>query len=53
VSDLTAAEPDRIVLATFEPAEPQVAELARLGFPPSKILTLFPLIPAASGDNQS
>jgi hypothetical protein len=52
VSELAAAEPDRVVLATFEPPEPQVAELARLGFPPSKVLTLLPLVPSAAGDDQ-
>ena len=47
LSDLTGAEPDGVVLATFEPPEEQVAELARLGLPPSKLITLFPLIPPA------
>jgi DNA-binding MarR family transcriptional regulator len=52
VHELTEAEADGLVLATFEPSEPQVAELVRLGFPTSKILTLFPPIPPASGDDQ-
>lgn len=52
VHELTEAEADGLVLATFEPSEPQVAELVRLGFPTSKILTLFPPIPPASGDEQ-
>lgn len=47
LSDLAGAEPDGVVLATFEPPEAQVAELARLGLPPTKLLTLFPLIPPA------
>jgi hypothetical protein len=48
VSELTEAEADGIVLATFEPPALQVAELVRLGFPTSKIVTLFPPIPPAS-----
>ena len=52
VHELTEAEADGLVLATFEPSEPQVAELVRLGFPTSKILTLFPPIPPAGGDDQ-
>jgi hypothetical protein len=48
VSELTEAEADGIVLATFEPPAPQVAELVRLGFPTSKIVTLFPPIPPVS-----
>ena len=52
VHELTEAEADGLVLATFEPSEPQVVELVRLGFPTSKILTLFPPIPPASGDDQ-
>ena len=52
VHELTEAEADGLVLATFEPSEPQMAELVRLGFPTSKILTLFPPIPPASGDDQ-
>lgn len=52
VSELAEVAPDRVVLATFEPADPQMAELARLGFPPSMILPLFPLVSAAGGDDQ-
>ena len=52
VHELSEAEADGLVLATFEPSEPQMAELVRLGFPTSKILTLFPPIPPASGDDQ-
>jgi DNA-binding MarR family transcriptional regulator len=52
VHELTEAEADGLVLATFEPSEPQMVELVRLGFPTSKILTLFPPIPPASGDDQ-
>ena len=49
LSELSETEPDGVVLATFEPPEPQVAELARLGLAPSKVLTLFPPIPPAEG----
>jgi DNA-binding MarR family transcriptional regulator len=49
LSELSETEPDGVVLATFEPPEPQVVELAQLGFPPSKVLTLFPPIPPAEG----
>lgn len=47
LSELTGVEPDGVVLATFERPEGPVAELTRLGLPPSKLLTLFPLIPPA------
>ena len=52
VNELAEAEADGLVLATFETPEPQLAELVRLGFPASKILTLFPPIPPAGGDEQ-
>jgi DNA-binding MarR family transcriptional regulator len=47
LSELADAQPEAVVLATFEPATAQVAELVPLGFPASKILTLFPAIPGA------
>jgi DNA-binding MarR family transcriptional regulator len=50
IDELRAAEADGVVLATFEPPEPEVAELVRLGFPASRILTLFPPMPPASGN---
>ena len=45
VSELTEAEADGIVLATFDPPALHVAALVQLGFPTSKIVTLFPPIP--------
>lgn len=52
VGELAEAEADGLVLATFETPEPQLADLVRLGFPTSKILTLFPPIPPAGDDEQ-
>ncbi len=52
LSELTEAGADGVVLATFEPPEPHVAELARLGVPPGKVLTLSPLISPANGGDQ-
>jgi DNA-binding MarR family transcriptional regulator len=40
LEDLAAEEFDVVIVATFERPEPLVAELARLGLPPSRIVTL-------------
>ena len=53
VSELAAGEADALVLATFDTPEPRLAELVELEFPASKILTLFPPMPPADGDEQS
>ena len=53
VSELAAAEADALVLTTFDTPEPRLAELVGPEFPASKILTLFPPVPPADGDEQS
>lgn len=50
IDELRAVDVEGVVLATFEPPEAEVAELIRLGFPTNRILTLFPPIPSAGGN---
>ena len=51
VSELPGADVDGIVVATFERPERHLAELARMGIPPQKFLTLRRLAtPASNGE---
>jgi DNA-binding MarR family transcriptional regulator len=51
VSELPGADVDGVVVATFERPERQLAELARMGIPPQKFLTLRRLVtPASNGE---
>ena len=51
VSELAAADVDGIVVATFDKPERHLAELARMGIPPQKFLTLRrPASPASNGE---
>lgn len=53
ISDLPGVEVDGIVVATFERPERHMAELARLGIPPQKFLTLRRLAaPASNGEGE-
>ena len=49
LSELAAADVDGIVVATFDKPERHLAELARMGIPPQKFLTLRR--PASSASN--
>jgi DNA-binding MarR family transcriptional regulator len=51
VAELAQEDADAVILASFDPSEQQVAELAGLGLPKSKLLPLFP--PWPSPDNQA
>jgi DNA-binding MarR family transcriptional regulator len=51
ISELPGADVDGIVVATFERPERHLAELARMGIPPQKFLTLRRLAtPASNGE---
>jgi DNA-binding MarR family transcriptional regulator len=50
LAELGQEDVDGIVVATFEPPEPHVAELTALGLPPQKLLTLRRTASIASGD---
>ncbi len=50
ISELAAEELDCIVVATFERPEPHVLELARLGLPREKVLTLRRMAPEPSAN---
>jgi DNA-binding MarR family transcriptional regulator len=49
VADLHGEEFDGLIIATFERPEPYVAELAGLGLPSEKFLTLRRMVPPAKG----
>jgi DNA-binding MarR family transcriptional regulator len=50
LAELGQEDVDGVVVATFEPPEPHVAELTALGLPPQKLLTLRRAAPTSSGD---
>jgi len=49
-AELAREDTDGVILASFDPPEQAVAELARIGLPPNKLLTLLPLIPPTDGN---
>jgi DNA-binding MarR family transcriptional regulator len=49
LAELAAADYDGIVVATFEPPEPHLAELEAGGVPPEKLVTLRRTTPPAAG----
>ncbi|HXJ81461.1 MAG TPA: winged helix-turn-helix transcriptional regulator [Candidatus Methylomirabilis sp.] len=53
LGDLVAEEVDVVIVATFDPPEPLVLELARRGLPSSRIVTLRQRVAASSGDAAS
>ena len=50
ITELTGEEFDRLVLATFERPEQQVSELASLGIPAERVLTLRRMVTTARRD---